>query len=113
MSPQAKSGGAIALVASGIAASAALAACCAFPILFAGVGLSTLWLRPVAAFAEPKSFILNAIAILALIGSVALVVRAGRTCEPGELCARWPFRWAIIAASVLGAVLLLLSKVYA
>ena len=113
MSPRAKSGGTLALVVSGIAASAALAACCAFPILLAGVALSTLWLRPVAAFAEPNSFVLNAIAILAPIGSVALVVRAGRTCKPGDLCARPLFRWSIIAAAVLGAVLLVLSKVYA
>ena len=113
MSPQAKSGGAIALVASGIAASAALAACCAFPALLAGVGLSAYWLQPVVAFAEPNSFILNAIAVVALIGSVVLVVRAGRTCEPGDLCARPAFRWSIIAAAVLGAVLLVLSKIYA
>ena len=113
MSLQARSGGAIALVAGGIAASAALAACCAFPVLLAGVGVSTLWLRPVAAFAEPNSVILDAIAILALIGSVVLVVLTGRTCEPGDLCARPLFRWSIIAAAVLGAVLLVLSKVYA
>ena len=113
MSSQAKSGGAIALVASGIAASAALAACCAFPVLLAGAGLSAYWLQPVAAFAEPHSFILNALAVLALIGSVALVIRAGRTCEPGDLCARPLFRWSIIAAALLGAVLLVLSKVYA
>jgi mercuric ion transport protein len=112
MSPQAKSGGAVALVASGIAASAALAACCAFPVLLAGVGLSAYWLQPVAAFAEPNSVILDAIAVLALIGSVALVVRAGRTCEPSDLCARPVFRWSIILAAVVGAVLLVLSKVY-
>lgn len=113
MSPQARSGSALALVASGIAASAALAACCALPILLAGVGISTLWLRPVAAFAEPNNLILDGIAIFALIGSVLLVVRAGRTCQPGDLCARPLFRWSIIAAAILGAVLLVLSKVYA
>ena len=113
MSLQTRSSGAIALVASGIAAAAALAACCAFPVLFAGVGVSTLWLRPVAAFAEPNSVILDAIAVLALVGSVVMVVRAGRTCQPSDLCARPLFRWSIIAAAVLGAVLLVLSKVYA
>lgn len=113
MSSQARSGGAIALVASGIAASGALAACCAFPVLLAGVGLSTYWLLPVAEFAEPNSFVLNAIAVLALIGSVVLVIRAGQTCKPGDLCARPLFRWSIIAAAMVGAVLLVLSKVYA
>lgn len=103
----------MALAASGIAASAALAACCAFPILLAGVGVSTLWLRPIAAFAEPNSFILDGVAVLALIGSVLLVVRAGRTCRPGDLCARPLFRWSIIAAAILGAIVLVLSKVYA
>lgn len=112
MPSRTRSGGAIALVTSGIAASAALAACCAFPVLLAGAGLSAYWLQPVAAFAEPNSFVLNAIAVLALVGSVVLVVRAGRTCEPGDLCARPLFRWSIIAAAVLGAILLVLSKIY-
>jgi mercuric ion transport protein len=113
MSPQAKSGGAIALVASGIAASAALAACCALPILLAGVGLSAYWLQPVAAAVGPFGDILTGLAVLALAGSVVVVVRAGRTCEPGDLCVRPAFRWSIIAAAILGAVLLVVSKIYA
>jgi mercuric ion transport protein len=113
MSPQSKSGSAIALVASGVAASAALAACCAFPVLLAGIGLSAYWLEPVAAFAEPNSLILNAIALLALIGSVVLVIRAGRTCKPSDSCARPLFRWSIIVAATVGAVLLVLAKLYA
>lgn len=113
MSPEAKSGGAVALAASGVAASAALAACCAFPILLSGVGLSACWLQPVAAFAEPNGLVLNSIAVLALIGSVYLVVRAGKTCAPLNLCARPVFRWSIITAAVLGFALLVLSIVYA
>lgn len=101
------------MVATGIASSAALAACCAFPVLLGGVGLSAYWLQPVAAFAEPNSFILNTIAVVALIASVVLVVRAGRTCQPGDLCARPVFRWSVIAVALLGAVLIILSKVYA
>lgn len=113
MSSQAKSSGAIALATSGIAASAALAACCALPVLLSGAGLSVYWLQSVARFAEPNSFVLNLIAVAALAGSVVLVVRSGGACEPGDLCARPMFRWSIIAAAVLGAVLLTLSKIYA
>lgn len=113
MPPQAKTGGAIALVASGIAASAALAACCAFPILLGSVGLSAYWLLPVAQFAEPKGAILTAVAVVALMGSVVLVIRTGRTCAPGDLCVRPLFRWSVIAAAAFGGVLFVLSKVYA
>ena len=113
MSPQSKSSGAILLVASGIAASAALAACCALPILLAGLGLSAYWLQPVAALAEPNGTLLTVAAAAALIGAVVLVIRAGRTCGPGDLCARPAFRWSIVAVAGLGAVLLVLSKVYA
>jgi len=101
------------LVASGIAASAALAACCAFPVLLAGAGLSAYWLQPVALAAEPHSGVLTGVALIALIGSVALVLRAGRTCAPVDLCARPLFRWSIIAGATIGAILLILSKIYA
>ena len=113
MSPGARSGGAIALVASGLAGAAALAACCALPILLAGLGLSSMWLWPVAAFAEPNSLVLTAVALVALAASVMLALRAGRGCEPNALCTRPLFRWSIVAAALLGAVLLVLSKIYA
>lgn len=108
-----KSSGAVALAASGITSAFALAACCALPFLLAGLGLSAGWLMPVAAVTQPYATALTILSAAALSGSVFLVVRAGRRCEPGSLCARPAFRWAIIAATIFGALLLIASKIYA
>ena len=113
MSPQAKSGGAIALVSSGVAAAAALAACCALPILLAGIGLSATGFSRSSPPSGPYGVLLTCVSTLALVGSVVLVVRAGATCAPGDLCARPAFRVTIVAAAIVGAILLVLSQVYA
>lgn len=113
MRDKVKSGGAIALAGSGVASAFALAACCAIPILFAGLGLGASWLSPVVSATLPYTELLTAFSAAALAGSVFLVVRAGRTCQPGDLCARPAFRWTVITAAAIGAVLLALSKIYA
>jgi mercuric ion transport protein len=108
-----KSSGAVALAAGGIASASALAACCALPFLLVSLGLGAGWLMPVAAVTQPYTTMLTVLSVLALAGSVILVVRAGRTCEPGSLCARPAFRRSIIVAAIVGALLLVASKIYA
>ena len=105
--------GALALVSGGVGAAFALAACCALPMLLMGAGLGVYWLAPVAAFGERFSAILTAIAVLALLGGVATGLRAAKTCGPGDLCARPSFRVGIIVLACIGAVLFVLSKIYA
>jgi mercuric ion transport protein len=105
-----KSTGAVALVASGIASAFALATCCAFPILF---GSAAVVFAPIAVATEPHSQLLTAISAIGLIGSIGVAARAPRHCKPNAVCARPWFRWSIIAAAVLGAVVLIAAKYYA
>lgn len=105
-----KSTGAVALVCAGIASAFALAACCALPVLF---GSAALVLAPLAIASEPHTQLLTAISPASLIGSVAVVAASSRRCVPGSVCSRPAFRWGVIAAAVVGAALLALSKVYA
>ena len=113
MQDKIKSGTAVALAASGVAAGFALAACCAIPILLAALGIGASWLVPVVSATMPHTELLTAFSVAALAGSVFLVWRARRTCRPGDLCARPGFRWGVIAAALIGAVLVVLSKIYA
>lgn len=113
MRDKARSGGVIALAGSGAAAAFALAACCAIPILLAGMGIGASWLVPVVSATMPHTALLTLFSVVALAGSVFLVVRAGRICQPGDLCARPAFRWSVIVTAAIGAVLLMLSKIYA
>lgn len=113
MNDGARSTGAVALVTGGIASAFALAACCAIPLFLAGFGLGSTWLVPIVSESQPHARVLTAAAILALIGSIGLVWRAPKPCEPGSLCARPPFRWGVTGAALIGAVLLVLSKIYA
>ena len=113
MRDKVKSGGAVVLAGSGVAAAFALAACCAIPILLAALGIGASWLVPVVSASMPYTGLLTVLSVAALAGSVFLVVRAGQTCQPGDLCARPAFRWSVIVAAAIGAVLLVLSKIYA
>jgi len=105
-----KSTSAVALVAGGIASAFALASCCAFPIL---LGSAAVGLGPIASAAEPHDTLLTAISAVGLVGSTGVAARAPKHCETGSLCARPWFRLSIIGAAVVGAILLVLSKVYA
>jgi len=102
--------GAVALVAGGIASAFALATCCAFPILF---GSAAFALAPIALATEPHSQLLTAISAIGLVGSVGVAAGASRRCKPNAVCARPWFRFSIIAAALLGAVLLVAAKYYA
>ena len=115
MRDEVKSTGAVALVTSGIAAAFGLAACCAIPFLLAsaGLGISAAWLAPVVSASQPHATILTAFSLAALVGSVAIVWRAPRHCQPGSICARPAFRWTVTGAALIGSILLLLSMIYA
>lgn len=113
MSSKAESTGSVALATSGVAAAFALAACCAIPFLLVGVGLSVGWLLPIVSATQPYAEILTPLAALALMGSVIFVLRAKRTCAPGDLCARPWFRRGVIGLVLIGGILLVLSKIYA
>jgi mercuric ion transport protein len=108
-----KSTGAVALLAGGIGAAFALAACCAVPALFAGLGIGVAWLVPLVSASQPHTEALTVVSALALLGSVGVVAVAPKHCEPIATCARPWFRWTVIAAALVGAVLLVLSKIYA
>ena len=114
MRDEIKTTGAVALVTSGIAASFGLAACCAIPFLLAGIGIGAAgWLAPIVSVSQPHATILTVFSLAALVGSVVIVWRAPRPCLPGSVCARPAFRWAVTGAAVIGAILLVLSKIYA
>jgi mercuric ion transport protein len=105
--------GAIGLVTGGIAAAFALASCCAIPIVLAAAGLGAGWLAPIVSASQPHADVLTGVSAVALLGSVGVVARAPTACEPGSVCARPWFRRAVIAAAIVGAALLVLSKLYA
>ena len=108
-----KSTGAGALVTGGIVSAFCLAACCAIPILLASVGIGAGWLMPVVSASQPYTTILTVFSAFALVASVVIVWRAPKHCEPGSLCARSWFCWTVTGAAVVGAILLVLSKMYA
>ena len=108
-----KSTGAVALVTGGIGAAFALAACCAVPALLAAAGVGVAWFAPLVSASQPHAQALTGVSALALLGSVGVVARAPKHCEPSATCARPWFRWSIIVAAFVGAILLVLSKVYA
>src|SRR5215212_6021444 len=113
MNDSVKSSGAVALATGGIGAAFALAACCAVPGLLATVGIGAAWLAPVVSASQPHAEALTGVSAIALLGSVGVVARAPKHCEPNATCARPWFRWTVMAAAFVGAVLLVLSKVYA
>jgi mercuric ion transport protein len=108
-----KSTGAVALVTGGIGAAFALAACCAVPALLASIGLGAAWLVPIVSASQPHAEVLTGVSAVALLGGVGVVARAPKHCATNSTCARPWFRWTVIAAALAGAVLLVLSKVYA
>lgn len=113
MNDKVKTSGAVALVSSGIAAAFGLAACCAIPFLLAGLGIGAAsWLAPIVSVSQPYATVLTIFSLAALVGSIVIVWRARRHCQPSSVCARPAFRWAVTGAAAIGAILLVLSKTY-
>ena len=104
--------GITALAAGGFASAFAVASCCALPIIFAALGLGAFWFAPVGAAAMPYDGPLTALAVAGLLLSVIFVLRASRTCAPGDWCSRPWFRRSIIGVALAGALLLVLSWIF-
>jgi len=112
MNDQLKYVSAVALVTSGVAAAFALAACCAIPFMLSGLGITAAIFVPLVSATEPYADILSVFSALALLASVGIVWFAPRYCQPGSLCARPGFRWTVTSGAAVGAVLLVLGKIY-
>ena len=113
MKDEIKTTGAVTLVFSGIATAFGLAACCAIPFLLAGIGIGAAgWLAPIVSASQPYATVLTIFSLAALVGSVVIVWRAPRHCQPSSICARPAFRWAVTGAATIGVILLVLSKIY-
>ncbi len=105
-----QSAGALALVTSGVGAAFSAAACCGLPVMLAGAGVGTSWLIPVAATVGPIADLLLIAAGLALLASLALVLRRPQVCIPGALCARPSFRVGVGIAALFGFAMLLIAR---
>lgn len=83
----------------GVSAAFGLAACCALPMALASLGLGTAWLGGVALYASLHRPIFLVVAILGLLGGVALL---------GFYRRRVPvaMRWLTAMGLLLGFVLL-------
>ena len=112
MRDAARSAGALALAAGGLASAFAFASCCALPAILAGAGLGTAWLAPAGELGGRLGAWLATASLPALIGAEWLVARASRQCAPDALCARPAFRITIAGVAVIGAVLLVLGQIY-
>jgi mercuric ion transport protein len=110
MQGRAVTGGALALVTSGVGAAFSAAACCGLPVILAGAGVGTSWLFPVAAVAARYGTGLILFAAAALLASLLLVARTPRTCVPGALCARPGFRLFVGFAALSGLGLLVVAR---
>jgi mercuric ion transport protein len=109
MSTNKQTAGITALAAGGLGSAFAVASCCALPIIFASLGLGFFWFAPLGSAAMPYDGPLTALAVAGLLLSVVFVVRASRTCAPGDLCSKPWFRRTIIGVALAGALLLVLS----
>ena len=112
MSVTARTAGIVAANGTGFASAFALASCCALPMGLAAIGLGSSWLVPLVMATDPYSTPLRVVALACIVLGVVPVIRAARTCAPGDLCARRGFRFSIYAVAVVNAVLLGLSFLY-
>ena len=103
--PRASGSMAALLTLSGLGAAFGLAACCALPFLFAGLGLGTAWLAGIAIFALYHRTAFIAVALIGLGGAAVLLWRQRRTIKPGA--------WALTGAVwLIGVVLFYYGYTY-
>jgi mercuric ion transport protein len=104
--------GAFGFTIGGFGAAFALAACCALPMLFAGVGLGGAWLFGIARLAARHRLVFLVMAPVFLVGgAVALARQLSDDCAPGW-CRHTAVRSVLAAALVGGLVLLVLGYRY-
>jgi len=104
--------GAFGFTIGGFGAAFALAACCALPMLLAGVGLGGAWLFGIARVAAHHRLIFLVMAAVFLVGgAVALGRQLSDGCATGW-CRHTAVRSLLAAALVGGLVLLVLGYRY-
>lgn len=97
------------LTISGLGAAFGVAACCALPLLLAGLGLSSAWLGGVASIAAPYRALLLGFGALTLAAGAVLLWRQQRhaaTCGPEGACTPPAARVATLIGLIAGVILL-------
>lgn len=106
--------GPLSLMLGGIGAAFALAACCALPLLFGGLGLGTAWLFGVAKLAAPHRTGVLIVGAGLLTGSAIALWNQTRTVCPTEgWCGRRIVRLSVVVGLAIGWGLLVLGYRYA
>ena len=108
--------GTVLFTLGGLAAAFGLASCCALPLLFTTLGLSTAWLGGPALLAAPHREPLPVIGALCLAGGAILLWRQQRTaatCGPNGVCMPPAVRALTLAGLLIGVLLLWAGYAYA
>ncbi|HKS89014.1 MAG TPA: mercuric reductase [Stellaceae bacterium] len=100
------------LAIGGLAAAFGAAACCALPVLLAGVGLGSTWLIGVAAIAAPHRLSLISAAALCLVAGGAVFAWHRRAIACGA-CGHRMVTPLVAITMALAAVLAVLGSVFA
>ena len=108
----AKAAGALLLAFGGLAAAFGAAACCALPLLLAGVGLGSAWLIGVAAIAAPHRIALIPAAAICLVAGGAVFAWHRRAIACGA-CGHRLVTPLVTITMALAAVLAVLGSIYA
>jgi mercuric ion transport protein len=96
----------LALIAAGIGSAFAVASCCALPIIFGGLGLSTPWLFHLAVWAAPHRTTLLGVALVALLAGAIMFFRQRRVrCAPDRWCSRPWVKVTTVIGLLIGIVL--------
>jgi mercuric ion transport protein len=107
--------GAVGLTIGGLGAAFAVAACCALPMLLAGVGLGSAWLFGIARFAAPHRLaflVMAAVLLVAGTGTVALGRQMSDACATAR-CHHPAVRSLLVVGLIGGLALLVLGYRYA
>ena len=107
--------GALLLTLAGFAAAFAVAACCALPLVLAGLGIGAASLAGLALLAAPHRPLLIAVAGVCFIGAALLLRRqqSAAACRPGEACSRPALRRLTLTGLAAGVALLCLGIAFA
>lgn len=113
--PPIRSGVAVLLTASGLAAAFAAASCCGLPFVLATLGLGTVWLYGIAELAAPHRLALLITAAAMLVCGSSLLwdqSRIAARCGSGGVCAKPAVRRFTMVGLLLGFALLYLGYAY-
>jgi len=108
--------GAMLLTVGGLAAAFGVASCCALPLLFSMIGVSTAWLGSMALLAAPHREVLLSVGALCLFGGAVLLWRQQRvaaTCGPNGVCTPPVARAITLVGLLIGVMLLWAGYTYA